>query len=292
MSKVNRNDGPSEESGPVTHIVMMPKESLSPTANVELNTIQVYHPRNDSTVLFIQGGQFFEVQKTQIAKYGSWFLDQRVSSNKNVLFATPFDPRFILLPYFEKAGSRYSPLEQIVHSSSIPTAANVKVPPLQFWRQWKMEEVFDVNDKLGDDMIVFRYNKEKALAWLQNKVEKVAKILAVQRKRAQRQTQPLFVTSFRSGSSFQQQHQQQQSVQEDPETAVVEDQDRRTAVELVCDNISDSLAGDLVQAFGYSVEEILSTKAATTSLKRKADWEIALEVRSVCITVAIFDDVD
>lgn len=77
MSKVNRKDGPSEESGPVTHMIMMPKESLSPATNVELSTIQVYHPRNDSTVLFVRGGQFFEVQKTQIAKYGSWFLDQR-----------------------------------------------------------------------------------------------------------------------------------------------------------------------------------------------------------------------
>lgn len=259
-----------------THMVLLPRSTVNGTASCSLKIIQVYHPRQDSTILLVQGQNIYELQKTQIAKYASWFLDQRVLSNKQMLMGTPIDPRFILLPYFEVAGSRYSPLEQIVHSSNITTPSNVKVLPLQHWRQWKMDEVFDVNDKLGDDMIVFRYNKDKTLAWLQRKVEKVSKVLALQRKRVQQTAQPLFAESFRSGSSFQQQHQHHQK-NFSVEDTVIEDQDRRVALEITCDLLSDSLISELVPVFGYTVDEIMVTKSAST-LKRKAEWEIALEV--------------
>ncbi len=269
----------SAESGKSsTHLIMLPKQASGENLSHELTMIQVYHPRQDSTILFMNGSKFFEVQKTQVAKYASWFVGQRVIPNKDVMMAAPFDPRFILLPYFEKAGSRYSPIDQIVHSSTLNTPANVKIPPLEHWKQWRLEEVFDVNDKLGDDMIVFRFNKDKTMAWLQNKVEKVAKVLAIQRKRAQQQAQPLFAASFRSGSSFQQQQQRQHQSTTDNEEVIVDDVDKRGAIELIGDNLSDSLIGELTKLYGFTPEEIMVTKANASGVKRKADWEIALEV--------------
>lgn len=260
-----------EKEGMTSHLVLLPNKALEDAKN-ELTMLQVYHPRQDSTLVFMQEGKFFEIQKAQIAKYSSWFIGQRVLPNKDILMSTPYDPRFILLPYFETAGSRFSPLDQIVHTSTIPTPVNIKIPPLHHWRNWNMDEVFDVNDQLGEDMIVFRFNKEKTISWLRNKVEKVARVLALQRKRAQQHAQPSFAASFRSGNAV-----AKKPPIEVENEAVVNETDRHSAIEIVCDYISDSLISDLISSFGISVDAVMVTKANLSGVKRKADWELALE---------------
>lgn len=251
-----------------------------PQVKSELSVFQVFHPRHESCILLQQEGKFFEIQKSQLGKYASWFINQQVNSSKHIYLGSQVDPRFLLLPYFEAAGSRFSPLEQIVHSSTIATKGDgVRILPLTHWKQWRMEEVFDVNDKLGDDMILFRYNKDKTLAWLQGKVNKVALVLAKQRRLLEQRSQSLFAPSFRSGSAA------PSHTTNTPTDIAVDRHDTKLAVEIVCDNLSDALVAELVAAVGFTVAEIMVTKAPTSSLKRKADWEVALEVRIFCASL-------
>lgn len=59
-----------------------------------------------------------------------------------------------------------------------------------------MSEVCDVNDKLGDDMILYKYNETKALEWLRLKVQKVATTVAKKRKIRLANQQKTCVDSF------------------------------------------------------------------------------------------------
>lgn len=135
-------------------------------------------------------GSMYELQITQPRKYSSWFINQRVSSGQDVYMANVFDPRFLCLPFLEKSAGKYSPLDQIVFMD-----AKYARFPYARANTWKLDEVCDVNDKLGDDMILYRYNETKMLEWLRRKVENTAKALMKQRlARAQSQN-----TTFASG---------------------------------------------------------------------------------------------
>eukprot|EP01035_Chromulina_nebulosa_P032966 gene32966-44103_t len=83
---------------------------------------------------------------------------------------------------------KYSPLSQIVISDGT-TEPRL---PLGNVLQWKMDEMCDVNDKLGDDLILYRYNSDKVLSWLKAKVTRTSKILQEQRRKKDASHNPLF----------------------------------------------------------------------------------------------------
>ena len=58
---------------------------------------------------------------------------------------------------------------------------------------------------------------------------------------------------------------------------VASSQDTIEAIQIVCDYLSEALSSKLVAHLGQSESDVFPTRAATTS-KRKADWEVELEV--------------
>ena len=72
--------------------------------------------------------------------------------------------------------AKFSPLNQIVTTSDETSRI-----PLEACKNWKMEEICDINDSFGDDIIFYRYNEEKTIKWLKNKVNKTGITLANQR---------------------------------------------------------------------------------------------------------------
>ena len=137
-----------------------PCEIISPK---ELLLKELPHPKQLRTrgrTLFIQwSDEIYELQSVQWRNHGSWFINQRVSSSKSFYLANKIDPRFLLLPYLERAEckGKYSPLSQIV----ISDGSTEPRLPLGNVLRWKMDEMCDVNDKLGDDLILYRYNSDK-----------------------------------------------------------------------------------------------------------------------------------
>uniref|UniRef100_A0A7S3HJE8 Ribonuclease H2 subunit B wHTH domain-containing protein n=1 Tax=Spumella elongata TaxID=89044 RepID=A0A7S3HJE8_9STRA len=211
----------------------------------------------------------YELQITQPRKYSSWFINQRVSSGQDIYMANVFDPRFLCLPFLEKSAGKYSPLDQIVFMDA-------KYARFPFTRasSWKLGEMCDVNDKLGDDMILYRYNEVKMLEWLGRKVENTAKALMKQRlARASSQN-----TTFASGFNI-----SKQSTAVVASSAAAADavtpsrEDIVLAVEIISDYLTPSAAQKLLQAHSVNATD-LSTKNASASLKRKTDWEQELEL--------------
>jgi len=148
------------------------------------------HPRGYGMMVIDLDDKFYELQVTQPRKYSSWFINQRVSSGQNIYMANVFDPRYLCLPFLEKSAGKFSPLDQIVF-------LDAKYARFPFARAstWKLSEVCDVNDKLGDDMILYRYNEVKLLEWLNVKVQNTARAVMKQRlAKAQSQN-----TTFASG---------------------------------------------------------------------------------------------
>lgn len=134
------------------------------------------HPRGYGMMVIDLEDTMYELQITQPRKYSSWFINQRVSSGQDIYMANVFDPRYLCLPFLEKSAGKYSPLDQIVFMD-----AKYARFPFSRASSWKLGEMCDVNDKLGDDMILYRYNEVKMLEWLGRKVENTAKALMKQR---------------------------------------------------------------------------------------------------------------
>jgi hypothetical protein len=150
------------------------------------------HPKHlEGGVLFCQtGSNIYELQSVQPRKYGTWFIDQRIASDSSYLMASKFDPKFLLLPFLEKS-SRYSPMDQIV-----TYVEGCDRLPLQDCAQWQLGDICDINDQLGDDMILYRLNMEKTLAWLRGKVDRTAAYLCKKRVK----TLATQVSTFNSGA--------------------------------------------------------------------------------------------
>lgn len=91
-------------------------------------------------------------------------------SDGRLYVASPMDPKLLLLPVLQQHGARFSPLEQILMAAAnAPDAAPHAQHGLLALRRCAtldLGKVCDVNDQLGDDMVLYRLNEGKALRWL------------------------------------------------------------------------------------------------------------------------------
>jgi ribonuclease H2 subunit B len=181
---------------------MIPSElSVFLIENVDLSRSAMYksfctttlpHPRDGPSLFLLHGGHIYEYQKATPRKQGCFFIDQRISASPSIYVATCVDPRFLVLPFLEaNAKGRYSPLDQI-----ITHVEGTQRMPLDMVSKWKMNECCDVNDKFGDDMILYRYNEEKVVQWLRGKVMRAAAVLRIKRLQRSRHENKSSVDSF------------------------------------------------------------------------------------------------
>lgn len=141
----------------------------------DIHLITLLHPRGYPVVVLLKDDALFELQSFQPndSKYGSWFINQRVSSQHTIKVASKVDPRLYFLPYLEKNGSRFTLIEQMTD----PPPEGVRQFPLSVLDAWKLEDMCDMNDKLGD-MVFYRYSEAKALDWLAAKVMRTSRAMA------------------------------------------------------------------------------------------------------------------
>lgn len=136
------------------------------------------HPRYGPITFLKSKGKIYEIQKVQPRKFGSWFINQRVLSDCSYLMVSKFDIRFLILPFFENFGDKYRPLDQII--ASVEGCDRIG---LENCDDWNLSEICDINDKLGEDMILYRINMEKVLEWLRSKVTSAIEVISSQRRR-------------------------------------------------------------------------------------------------------------
>jgi hypothetical protein len=172
-SKCSQNGGPRVSNGAT-------QETCRPVVPVlsTLNLISVDHPKGHAMICCCIEDDIYEVQSFNSYDgdvFGSWFINQRVSSQKKFFMASKMDPRFLLLPSLHKNGTRFSPLDQIVVCDSACSKISLESAPA-----WRMDDFCDVNSKF-EDMVLYRYNEDKVKTWLLAKVSRAAKTLMKQR---------------------------------------------------------------------------------------------------------------
>lgn len=99
--------------------------------------------------------------------YGSFLVGSRVISNGALHVMTRIDPLFFILRSLSKASHQWQPLDQL----EVPSGISVELG------QWKHLYVVK---HLGDDLILYKFSPEKALAWLVKKQEAAHGILCQQ----------------------------------------------------------------------------------------------------------------
>ena len=207
----------------------------------------------------------------------SWFINQRVNDSSAYHIVNQIDMRFLCLPYLAKNGARYSPLDQIIRHEEVDV--HFDRISIEHANTWQLSEMCDVNDKF-DDLILYRYNEAKTLEWLQAKVNKIS-ICLMEHKVNRPST---FSSSFNSSA--------QRTAQVDQVEVKPSSADIIAAAQIVCDYLSDEMSSKLLAHLGLADAEVLHQKLGSQSNKRKADWELELEViLARCILFLLqFDD--
>lgn len=164
-------------------------------ANLQL--LSLPHPKGGHALVALNQGLLLELHIASPRRHSSWFIDQNVSSSSSFYVANVLDPRFLLLPYFERSGRSFSPLNQVVQVDAEESGDRI---PLDLASTWRLEQLLDVNDKLGEDMLLYRFNEEKALGWLESKVRRGALAIATARASRERTVNSAFVSGFNASA--------------------------------------------------------------------------------------------
>lgn len=113
--------------------------------------------------------RIYEVQSlphTKSETYSSFFVNSRVISNPHMHLVTPVDPLFFILYFFERE-EKWQPWDQLVTTKNIPSRI------LQALDVKQLEHLFLLNNSLGDDLILYKFDKVRTLAWLQRKMDRI-----------------------------------------------------------------------------------------------------------------------
>ena len=310
--------------------------SVNIDPNSKLNAFQSHtfqHPKNQNIPFIclttnntgystkVNSSNLCEIQSVNHSKYSSWFINQRVYSSSDILLVNKYDIRFLLLPYIEKNGTRYSPLDQIVkidsngsHSSSSgvqvsPTGAtlssesNVAYNSFQFLQSAlnnknsqpvNMSEICDVNDTAIEDTVLYRYNESKVLCWLTNKIHNIELVLAKKRISSQSSKNQLMSSNFNVISSINDKA-SAPAASTDTTSVEINRIDTFEAIQIISDYISSSTLKKLLVHLNLTETEVFTNSkqrqqhsssstgddeglSPSSNNKRKADWELELEV--------------
>ncbi|XP_061735338.1 ribonuclease H2 subunit B [Nerophis ophidion] len=140
--------------------------------------VRLRNPATDAASLYLLGGgdgvlQLYEV-KTFEEEFRSWFVGQTVQRDGRLLFVTPMDPLYLILPYLIKSGKegKFQPVAQMVMDEDFPACTKL----LSCSRsQASMHHIAD--EKEVGSLKFHRYSQEKTMTWLKKKVEKTVPML-------------------------------------------------------------------------------------------------------------------
>ncbi|KAI1899841.1 hypothetical protein AGOR_G00065910 [Albula goreensis] len=159
--------------------VVIAPDSVADTSKTDNNDPAFVRLRNPATgeaslYLFSSGdSELYEV-KAFDEDYHSWFVGQTVQRDGRLLYITPMDPMYLLLPYLIKVGKegKFQPVQQVVMDEDFPACTRL----LSCSRtQASLHHVAE--EKEVGSQRFHRYNQEKTMQWLQKKVDKTVKAL-------------------------------------------------------------------------------------------------------------------
>ncbi|KAM7407157.1 hypothetical protein PAMA_003068 [Pampus argenteus] len=91
--------------------------------------VRLRNPSTDAASLYMLGGgdvQLYEVKAFE-EDFHSWFVGQTVQRDGRLLFVTPMDPLYLILPYLIKSGKeeKFQPVDQVVMDEEFPACSRL-----------------------------------------------------------------------------------------------------------------------------------------------------------------------
>ncbi|CDQ85600.1 unnamed protein product [Oncorhynchus mykiss] len=131
--------------------------------------IRLRNPSTDAASLYLLGSgdvQLYEV-KAFNEDFHSWFIGQTVQRDGRLLYVTPMDPLYLLLPYLIKAGEegKFQPVDQVVMDEDFPACTRL----LSCIRSQASLHHVAEEKEVGSQKFQ-RYSQERTMEWLKKKV--------------------------------------------------------------------------------------------------------------------------
>ncbi|KAL6101058.1 rnaseh2b [Pungitius sinensis] len=138
--------------------------------------VRLRDPTTDATSLYMLSAgdvQLFEV-KAFVEDFHSWFVGQTVQRDGRLLFVTPMDPLYLILPYLIKSGKegKFQPVDQVVMDDEFPACSRL----LSCTRSLASLHHITEEKEVGTHRF-HRYSQEKTMNWLKKKVERTVSVL-------------------------------------------------------------------------------------------------------------------
>ncbi|KAJ3610370.1 hypothetical protein NHX12_022462 [Muraenolepis orangiensis] len=138
--------------------------------------VKLRHPSTDaaSLYLFSSGDVGLYEVKAFTEDCHSWFIGQAVQRDGRLLYITPMDPLYLMLPYLVKAATegKFQPLDQVVMDEEFPACSRL----LGCTRSLSSVRHIAEEKEVGSQKF-HRYSQEKTLQWLNKKVDRIAAAL-------------------------------------------------------------------------------------------------------------------
>ncbi|KAM7407155.1 hypothetical protein PAMA_003068 [Pampus argenteus] len=134
--------------------------------------VRLRNPSTDAASLYMLGGgdvQLYEVKAFE-EDFHSWFVGQTVQRDGRLLFVTPMDPLYLILPYLIKSGKeeKFQPVDQVVMDEEFPACSRLLSCTHSLASMHHIAEEKDVGS-----LKFHRYSQEKTMDWLKKKVERI-----------------------------------------------------------------------------------------------------------------------
>ncbi|XP_022596710.1 ribonuclease H2 subunit B isoform X1 [Seriola dumerili] len=133
--------------------------------------VRLRNPSTDAASLYMLGSG--DVQLYEVKAFGedfhSWFVGQTVQRDGRLLFITPMDPLYLILPYLITAGKegKFQPVDQVVMDEEFPVCSRL----LSCTRSLASLHHIAEEKEVGSQKF-HRYSQEKTMNWLKKKVER------------------------------------------------------------------------------------------------------------------------
>uniref|UniRef100_A0A1A7XWT7 Ribonuclease H2 subunit B n=2 Tax=Iconisemion striatum TaxID=60296 RepID=A0A1A7XWT7_9TELE len=159
-------------------VVVAAAESVTNTQRHESDPafVRLKNPSTDGASLYLLGSgdlQLYEVKAFE-EDFHSWFVGQTVQRDGRLLFVTPMDPLYLILPYMIKTGKegKFQPVDQVVKDEEFPACSRL----LSCTRSLACLHHISEEKEVGSQKF-HRYSQERTMSWLKKKVEKTAAAL-------------------------------------------------------------------------------------------------------------------
>ncbi|XP_041806827.1 ribonuclease H2 subunit B isoform X2 [Chelmon rostratus] len=146
------------------------------TTTTQYVRLQGYAKSLDAASLYMLSSgdvQLFEVKAFE-EDFHSWFVGQTVQRDGRLLFVTPMDPLFLILPYLIKSGreGKFQPVDQLIKDEEFPACSRL----LSCTRS--LASLHHIAEEKEVELLKFhRYSQEKTMNWLKKKVERTVSAL-------------------------------------------------------------------------------------------------------------------